>query len=113
MARLPIEQQIAQLEERTKALKARMAKQERAKDTRRKILVGALVLHRLEQNGDGEFSKRLGDWLKRELPGFLTRDEDKTLFADLLGKPANTPKIEPTSEGADNPAGGGSTGAAR
>ncbi|MEE3499846.1 mobilization protein [Acidiphilium acidophilum] len=84
MARLPIEQQIAQLEERTKALKARMAKQDRARDTRRKILLGSLVLHRLEQNGDGEFSKRLGDWLKRELPGFLTREEDKTLLADLL-----------------------------
>lgn len=94
MARLPIEQQIAQLEERTKALKARMAKQDRAKDTRRKILLGALVLHRLEQNGDGEFSKRLGDWLKRELPGFLTRDEDKALFADLLSdKPASSQKV--------------------
>jgi hypothetical protein len=112
MARLSIEQQIAQLEERTKALKARMAKQDRARDTRRKILLGALVLHRLEQNGDGEFSKRLGDWLKRELPGFLTREEDKTLFADLLGKPDNTPKIEPASEGADNPSGDGSMGAA-
>ena len=88
MARLPIEQQIAQLEARAKALKARMAKQDRAKDTRRKILLGALVLHRLEQSGDGEFSKRLGDWLRRELPGFLSREEDKTLFADLLNTPA-------------------------
>ncbi len=96
MARLPIEQQIAQLEERTKALKARMAKQDRARDTRRKILLGALVLHRLEQNGDGEFSKRLGDWLKRELPGFLTRDEDKTLFADLLSGKADSASKPPT-----------------
>ncbi|MDD2878748.1 MAG: mobilization protein [Acidiphilium sp.] len=96
MARLPIEQQIAQLEERTKALKARMAKQDRARDTRRKILLGALVLHRLEQSGDGEFSKRLSDWLKRELPGFLTRDEDKTLFADLLsGKVDLSSKVTP------------------
>jgi hypothetical protein len=94
MARLPIEQQIAQLEERTKTLKARMAKQDRAKDTRRKILLGSLVLHRLEQNGDGEFSKRLGDWLKRELPGFLTRDEDKALFPDLLsGNADSSPKV--------------------
>ena len=96
MARLPIEQQIAQLEERTKALKARMAKQDRARDTRRKILLGALVLHRLEQNGDGEFSKRLGDWLKRELPGFLTREEDKTLFADLLSDKADSSQKAPT-----------------
>ena len=33
-------------------------------------------------------SKRLGDWLRRELPGFLTRDDDKALFADLLNAPA-------------------------
>ncbi|MEE3504619.1 mobilization protein [Acidiphilium acidophilum] len=91
MARLPIEQRIAQLEARAKALKARMAQQDRAKDTRRKILLGALVLHRLEQSGDGEFSKRLGDWLRRELPGFLTREEDRALFADLLGTKAESP----------------------
>lgn len=76
MARLPIEQRIAQLEAKAKALKARMAQQDRAKDTRRKILLGALVLHRLEQSGDGEFSKRLGDWLRRELPGFLARSNE-------------------------------------
>jgi hypothetical protein len=97
MARLPIEQQIAQLEARAKTLKARMAKQDRAKDTRRKVLLGALVLHRLEQSGDGEFSKRLGDWLRRELPGFLSREEDKTLFVDLLNAKAEPPApgIEP------------------
>lgn len=38
MARKPIEQQIAQLEPRAKTLKARLAKQDRARDTRRKIL---------------------------------------------------------------------------
>ena len=91
MARIPLDQQIAQLEARAKTLKARMAKQDRAKDTRRKILLGALVLHRLEQSGDGEFSKRLGDWLRRELPGFLSRDEDKALFADLLAIKADVP----------------------
>jgi hypothetical protein len=45
------------------------------------------VLQRLEQNGDAEFSKCLADWLKRELPGFLTRNDDKALFADLLAGP--------------------------
>ena len=84
MAKKPLEQRIAQLEARTKALKAKAAQQDRARDTRRKILLGALVLYRLEQSGDGEFSKRLGDWLRRELPGFLTREDDKALFDDLL-----------------------------
>jgi hypothetical protein len=84
MVRKPIMQQIAELEERKKSLIARLGKQERARDTRRKILLGALVLHRLDHANDPEFTKRLGDWLRRELPGFLTRDNDKALFADLL-----------------------------
>lgn len=87
MVRKPIMQQIAELEERKKSLIARLGKQERARDTRRKILLGALVLHRLEHANDPEFTKRLGDWLRRELPGFLTRDNDKALFTDLLKSP--------------------------
>ncbi|QCL82918.1 MULTISPECIES: hypothetical protein [Rhizobium/Agrobacterium group] len=85
MARKSIEQRLAELEAQRSALKARLSKQDRANDTRRKVLLGALVLHRLENANDPEFTKRLGDWLRRELPGFLTRDNDKALFADLLG----------------------------
>ncbi|NSZ15594.1 mobilization protein [Agrobacterium vitis] len=83
MARKSIEERLAQLEAQKKALKARLGKEERTKDTRRKVLLGALVLHRLE-NGRDEFSKGLADWLRRELPGFLTRDGDQELFDDLL-----------------------------
>lgn len=91
MARKSIEQRLAELDAQRSALKARLSKQDRANDTRRKVLLGALVLHRLENTTDPEFTKRLGDWLRRELPGFLTRDNDKALFADLLGpEPANT-----------------------
>src|SRR5208283_5792354 len=86
MARKSIAERIAQLDAQKKALQARAGKQDRANDTRRKILLGALVLHRVENVGDAEFSKRLGDWLRRELPGFLTRDSDKALLADLLGQ---------------------------
>ena len=85
MARKSIAERIAQLDAQKKALQARAGKQERANDTSRKVLLGALVLHRLENAGDAEFSKRLGDWLRRELPGFLSRDSDRALFADLLG----------------------------
>ncbi len=84
MARKSIAERIAQLDAQKKALQARVGKQERANDTRRKVLLGALVLHRLENAGDAEFSKRLGDWLRRELPGFLSREPDRALFADLL-----------------------------
>ena len=37
-----------------------------------------------EHDTDTEFASRLRDWLIRELPGFLTRDDDKALFRDLL-----------------------------
>ncbi|WP_454859405.1 mobilization protein [Rhizobium binxianense] len=83
MARKSIEERLAQLEAQKKALKARLGKEERTKDTRRKVLLGALVLHRLETGRD-EFSKGLAEWLRRELPGFLIRDGDQELFGDLL-----------------------------
>lgn len=88
MARKSILERIAQLEAQKKTLQARLGKQERAADTRRKVLLGALVLHRLEAGDDPEFSQKLRDWLRRELPGFLVRDGDKALFADLLAAPA-------------------------
>ncbi|MDE2465218.1 MAG: mobilization protein [Alphaproteobacteria bacterium] len=84
MARKSIEQRLAELDAQRSALKARLGKQERARDTRRKVLLGALVLHRLEEGTDEEFARRLRDWLRRELPGFLTREGDKELFEDLL-----------------------------
>lgn len=87
MARKTIEQRLAELDAQRATLKARLGKQERANDTRRKVLLGALVLHRLEAGKD-EISRALPDWLRRELPGFLTRDGDKELFADLLKPPA-------------------------
>lgn len=85
MARKSIEQRLAELEVRKKTLKARLGKQERSRDTRRKVLLGALVLHRLEASNDPDFTRRLADWLARELPAFLTRDADKELLADLIG----------------------------
>ena len=84
MARRSIEIRLSQLDAQRKTLQARLGKQDRAKDTRRKILLGALLLHRLETHGDGDFVQALADWLRRELPGFLTREDDKALFADLL-----------------------------
>lgn len=84
MARKTIGQRITELEERKKALVARLGKQDRARDTRRKILLGAFVLHRLENSNDFDFTRRISDWLRKELPGFLTRDGDKDLFHDIL-----------------------------
>lgn len=95
MAKKSIEQRLAELDAQRSALKARLSKQDRANDTRRKVLLGALVLHRLENANDPEFTKRLSDWLRRELPGFLTRDNDKALFGDLLNPEATAKQSEP------------------
>ena len=97
MVRRSIEERLAQLDARKKTLQARLGKQERANDTRRKILLGALVLQRLETGNDPEFSRRLRDWLGRELPGFLVRDADKLLLADLIA-------AKPPVRGPDEPA---------
>src|SRR5271157_3047941 len=76
---------LAEIEAQGKTLKARFRKQERANDTRRKVLLGGLVLHHLKARPDEKFSRRLEDFLRRILPRVLTRDVDKDLFADLLG----------------------------
>jgi len=94
MAARSLEERIAQLEARKKALQGRLGKRERANDTRRKILIGALVIHRMERGHD-EVSIKLANWLRRELPGFITRDHDREILADLM-KPATdqpAPKV--------------------
>src|SRR5581483_12002763 len=87
MARMAsLEDRIAAAETRLKELKERQvrirtreraaeAARERKADTRRKILVGALVTAKVEK---GEFS---GETLQKWLDGFLTRPDDRSLFA--------------------------------
>ena len=99
MARKSIEERLAQLDARRATLKARLSTRQRATDTRRKVLLGALVLHRLESASDPDFTRRLSDWLRRELPGFLTRDSDKELLADLI-VPAPDEPADPRTGGA-------------
>lgn len=91
MTRKSIEEQLAQLDVKRLALKARLTTQERAKDTRRKILLGELVLNTLKATQTdikNPESEQLLSWVKRELPGFLTRDADKVLFTELLNQKA-------------------------
>ncbi|HTR67853.1 MAG TPA: hypothetical protein VMH85_18875 [Terriglobales bacterium] len=87
MTRKSIEERLAQLDAQRQALKSRLGKQERARDTRRKVLLGALVLHRLGED-KREFDRALREWLQRELPGFLSRPDDKALFDDILANAA-------------------------
>lgn len=85
MTRRSIQERLRQLEARRDVLVARLNREERARDTRRKILIGALVLDRIERQPDRYLSSRLDDWLRGELPGFLTREKDRDLFEDILG----------------------------
>lgn len=88
--RKPIEQRIRELEEQKKALQSRLEKQQRAKTTRRRMLLGSFVLERLEKDGDPGHQqgamdgKQLRQWLAREFPAYLSRDADRLLFVDLL-----------------------------
>lgn len=83
MVRKSIQERLAQLEAQKKTLQARLSTQERARDTRRKVLLGALLLHRID-GGDPAMAAQLRAWIQRELPGFLTRDTDKVLFEELF-----------------------------
>ena len=90
MTRRTIEQKIAHLDEQKRLLQARLGKQERTRDTRRKILLGALVLQRVTTSTNETDVAWLKSWMSRELPDFLTRDADRLLLADLFA-PAQVP----------------------
>ncbi len=112
MAQKSIEERLSQLDSQRKALQARLIKQERAKDTRRKILLGALVLEKID-NGH-EADKPLLAWLRTTLPGYLTRPDDKALFDDLLKSAPDAAPLgavssapSPALTGAGSPGNGG------
>jgi len=89
VTRIPIRERLAQLEAQKKTLQMRLSKQQRAIDTRRKVLVGAMVLHRIENDDSAPLPHRLIEWLRRELPGFLVRETHRDLFTDILSPERN------------------------
>lgn len=91
--RKPIAQRIKELEHRKRSLQSRLDRQERARETRRKILLGSFLLQWLDRPDETSDQCDLKQRLKRELPAFLSRDADRALFADLLG-PMQVPSEE-------------------
>ena len=77
-----LDRYIAQNENRIQAIKQRkqlaMSKLNRKQDSKRKILMGAMVEHLIETD---KLSKT---FVMDELESFLTRDSDKALFADYF-----------------------------
>ncbi len=60
-------------------MEAREKKKAKAIEDKKKILLGAWVLHRIE-NGDTALFERL----RRDLPEFLTRQMDREFMAEFL-----------------------------
>ncbi len=58
------------------ALRTRVVQRQRKEDTRRKILLGAWILHEMDHPGNGE---RLRAGVQRQLPGFIP-ERDQHLF---------------------------------
>jgi len=65
---------------RLKALKAREATSEKKADTRRKVILGAMVMH-MAQNDDAEAVSVLERALRQ-----LTKERDREVFADWSWK---------------------------
>lgn len=84
MPRKSIDQQLAELEARTQKARARVRKRDRTRDTRRKILLGAFLLKKLETEQGTNWVINLLYWLRRELPKYLTRERDHDLFTDIF-----------------------------
>jgi hypothetical protein len=78
-----LEQRLKELKTRQQRNEARRrtfeSRRERREETRRKILVGAIVLAKIEQ---GVLEESL---LRRWLDGALTREDDRALFGLSMG----------------------------
>lgn len=76
-------EQAREVERKIQAIRARQQAAERKKDTRRKVLVGAMFLEKVER---GEYAKQT---LLDALDKFLIRDEERALF-DLPPRKENS-----------------------
>lgn len=70
-----LEEQRARINAEIQRVRSRESQEERKRETRRKILVGAMVLDRIAR---GELSEKL---FKADMDRFLDRDQDRALFA--------------------------------
>lgn len=94
MDRRQIAKRLAQLEVRLQSQETRLSTRVQAREIRRKILLGAFLLHKMETAADTEMVTRLRDWLHRDLLSFLAYDGDKDLFQDLLDQDGHVGNAE-------------------
>ena len=77
-----LEEQRARINAEIQRVRSRESQEERKRETRRKILAGAMVLDRVAR---GDLSEKL---FKADLDRFLERDQDRALF-ELPPRPAS------------------------
>ena len=77
----------AKLQQKQALERSRLRTEERKKDTRRKILAGAMVVEMMQSDED---VKRK---ILARLDGFLTRPDDRTLFDLPATLPADPPAL--------------------
>ena len=75
-----IQQKKALLQKKKSQLQQKQKKEARAKETRRKILAGAVVLQRAQK--DGDFAARLWQLLGEE----LTEERNRILFPEIFSE---------------------------
>ena len=79
----------AKLNARTRRVRSRLSARERKTDTRRKILVGAMMLKLSGQHPN------IKEFMVKHLEEFLEHPRDRALFEDLPAKP------QPQKEGSE------------
>ena len=86
-----------QIEARIKNLESKENLKQKKQDTRRKILIGAMVMEQMKKNEEAKKK------ILASLEGFLTRPMDREMF-DLPEKPKsqNPPPIKSQGEKADD-----------
>lgn len=82
----------AELKARKKVLKSKISSEERKQDTRRKIIVGSVLIAHAEKNAE------FAGWLAKFLNRALTKSQDRTLLADLLSIPIHVPQMGANSD---------------
>ena len=75
----------AKLSARTRRVRSRLAGRERKTDTRRKILVGAMMLKLSDQHPN------IKEFMVKHLDEFLDHPRDRALFDDLPDRPNTAP----------------------
>ena len=85
----------AKLQARIKLITARGSSDDRKNDTRRKILLGAMLQNRIEKRKIAQ--AKIDEWMSQ----FLTRDEDRKLF-DLAPIIIDNPDLDISDEATGN-----------